>query len=40
VQESANLHGLDYSFVPQTDRQHNVIDLTLDFFKDTAQSSL
>lgn len=40
VQENANLHGLDYSFVPQTDKQHNVIDLTLDFFKDTAQSSL
>ncbi|HEX4154319.1 MAG TPA: hypothetical protein VHY48_01780 [Acidobacteriaceae bacterium] len=40
VAESINLHGLDYSFVPQTDRQLNVIDLTLDFFKDTAQSSL
>lgn len=40
VQENAKLHGLEYSFVPQTDRQHNVIDLTLDFFKDTAQSSL
>ncbi|HEY4010693.1 MAG TPA: hypothetical protein VGM11_11120 [Acidobacteriaceae bacterium] len=40
VQESANLKGLDYSFAPQTDRNLNVIDLTIDFFKDTAQSSL
>jgi hypothetical protein len=40
VQESANLKGLDYSFAPSTDRNLNVIDLTLDFFKDTAQSSL
>ncbi|HEX5284641.1 MAG TPA: hypothetical protein VFW30_11035 [Bryocella sp.] len=40
VQESANLKGLDYSFAPSTDRNLNVIDLTLDFFKDAAQSSL
>jgi hypothetical protein len=40
VQESANLKGLDYSFAPSTDRNLNVIDLTLDFFKDSAQSSL
>jgi outer membrane translocation and assembly module TamA len=40
VQDSASLHGLDYSFLPQTDHQRGVIDLTLDFFKDTAQSSL
>jgi outer membrane protein assembly factor BamA len=40
VQESANLKGLDYSFAPSTDRSLNVIDLTLDFFKDSAQSSL
>jgi hypothetical protein len=40
VQESANLKGLDYSFAPSTDRSLNVIDLTLDFFKDAAQSSL
>lgn len=40
VEENANLHGLNYSFVPQTDRQHNVIDLTLDFFKEAEQSSL
>lgn len=40
VQESANLKGLDYSFAPQTDRELNVIDLTLDFFKDSAKSSL
>lgn len=40
VQESANLKGLNYSFAPSTDRDKNVIDLTLDFFKDTAQSSL
>jgi outer membrane protein assembly factor BamA len=40
VQESANLKGLDYSFAPATDRNLNVIDLTLDFFKDSAQSSL
>jgi hypothetical protein len=39
VQENANLKGLDYSFAPATDRNLNVIDLTLDFFKD-AQSSL
>ncbi len=40
VQESATLKGLNYSFAPSTDRDHNVIDLTLDFFKDSAQSSL
>jgi hypothetical protein len=40
VQESANLKGFDYSFAPSTDRNLNVIDLTLDFFKDSAQSSL
>ncbi len=40
VQDSANLKGLDYSFAPATDRNLNVIDLTLDFFKDAAQSSL
>ena len=40
VQESTNLKGLDYSFAPATDHSLNVIDLTLDFFKDTAQSSL
>lgn len=40
VQESSNLKGLDYSFAPSTDRSLNVIDLTLDFFKDSAQSSL
>jgi outer membrane protein assembly factor BamA len=40
VAESANLKGLDYSFAPSTDRNLNVIDLTLDFFKDNAQSSL
>ena len=40
VQESSNLKGLDYSFAPSTDRNLNVIDLTLDFFKDSAQSSL
>ena len=40
VQDSANLKGLDYSFAPSTDRNLNVIDLTLDFFKDAAQSSL
>jgi len=40
VQESANLKGLDYSFAPSTDRNLNVIDLTIDFFKDTVQSSL
>lgn len=40
VQDSANLKGLDYSFAPATDRSLNVIDLTLDFFKDAAQSSL
>ncbi|HVG27433.1 MAG TPA: hypothetical protein VM865_07490 [Acidobacteriaceae bacterium] len=40
VAANAKLHGLDYSFAPQTDRQNNVIDLTLDFFNDTAQSSL
>ena len=40
VQESANLKGLDYSFAPSTDRSLNVIDLTLDFFKDSAQSLL
>jgi hypothetical protein len=40
VLESANLKGLDYSFAPATDRNLNVIDLTLDFFKDSAQSSL
>lgn len=40
VQESANLKGLDYSFAPSTDRNLNVIDLTLDFFKDASQSSL
>jgi hypothetical protein len=40
VQESANLKGLDYSFAPATDRNLNVIDLTLDFFKDSVQSSL
>jgi hypothetical protein len=40
VQESTNLKGLDYSFAPATDRNLNVIDLTLDFFKDAAQSSL
>jgi outer membrane protein assembly factor BamA len=40
VQDSATLHGLDYSFEPQTDRQNNEIDLTLDFFKDSAQAAL
>lgn len=40
VQENLNLKGLDYSFAPSTDRKLNVIDLTLDFFRDTAQSSL
>jgi len=40
VQDSANLHGLDYSFEPQTDRQNNEIDLTLDFFKESAQAAL
>jgi hypothetical protein len=35
-----NLKGLDYSFAPATDRSLNVIDLTLDFFKDATQSSL
>jgi outer membrane translocation and assembly module TamA len=40
VQGHVDLRGLDYSFAPSTDRQNNVIDLTLDFFKDTAQSSL
>jgi hypothetical protein len=40
VQDSAVLKGLDYSFAPATDRNLNVIDLTLDFFKDSAQSSL
>lgn len=40
VQGSSSLKGLDYSFVPRTDRDLNVIDLTLDFFKDTAKSSL
>lgn len=40
VQESANLKGLDYSFAPATDRSLNVIDLTLDFFRDATQSSL
>jgi hypothetical protein len=40
VQDSANLKGFDYSFAPSTDRSLNVIDLTLDFFKDAAQSSL
>lgn len=40
VQGSTNLKGLDYSFAPSTDRSLNVIDLTLDFFKDNTQSSL
>jgi hypothetical protein len=40
VAGSSNLKGLDYSFAPSTDRNLNVIDLTLDFFKDAAQSSL
>jgi hypothetical protein len=40
VEESASLHGLDYSFLPETDKQRGVIDLTLDFFKATAQSSV
>src|ERR1700759_714341 len=40
VAESANLKGFDYSFAPATDRNLNVIDLTLDFFKDATQSSL
>ena len=40
VAENAKLKGLDYSFAPSTDRNLNVIDLTLDFFKDSAQSTL
>jgi outer membrane protein assembly factor BamA len=40
VAESVNLKGLDYSFAPSTDRSLNVIDLTLDFFKDAEKSSL
>jgi len=40
VAENAKLKGLDYSFAPSTDRNLNVIDLTLDFFKDASQSSL
>ena len=40
VAGSTNLKGFDYSFAPSTDRSLNVIDLTLDFFKDAAQSSL
>lgn len=40
VQDSATLQGLDYSFEPQTDRQNNEIDLTLDFFKESAQAAL
>ena len=40
VAGSVNLKGLVYSFAPSTDRNLNVIDLTLDFFKDAAQSSL
>lgn len=40
VAENAKLKGLDYSFAPSTDRNLNVIDLTLDFFKDAAQSTL
>jgi hypothetical protein len=40
VADNAKLKGLDYSFAPSTDRSLNVIDLTLDFFKDAAQSTL
>jgi len=40
VQDSSALKGLDYSFAPRTDRDLNVIDLTLDFFRDAAKSSL